>query len=868
MVFRRFLGAFVSLELVAVVLVAALLSVGATAQTGTSVVAGIVRDSSGAPIPGAIVRVVNMNTGVTVEEISSGQGTYRAAALVPGQYRVETTLDGFETTVRQFALEAGQMAAVDVTLTPARITEGIVVTARRIEEVAQEVPIPVSVVDGKLASDSGAFNVNRLKELIPTVQFYSTNPRNSAINIRGLGAPFGLTNDGIEPGVGLYIDGVFYARPAAAALDFLDVERIEVLRGPQGTLFGKNTTAGAISVTTRKPAFTPRTEFELNYGDRGFVQAKASTTGPLSRKVAGRLSFSGTQRDGTIYNVKTLEDVNDLDNLGVRGQVLFAPSDTIAITAAVDHTRQRAGGYTQVVAGVAPTMRAANRQYPQIAADLGYAAPSVNAFDRVTDIDSPLRSFQDLGGTSLTVDWKLGRGRLTSTTAWRYWDWDPSNDRDFIGLPVTTISSGTSKQRQLTQEVRYAGNVSPRFNFVAGAFVYRQGIDSDPVIKQEQGAAAARFLLAPSALAATPGLLDGYGFDQYLKYRNDSAALFGQLEWSVNDRLRVLPGLRFNYDQKDVDFDQQVYGGLQTTDPALLALKLSVLAPQAYKADVDDTNLSGQMTVAYKLATSVNTYATYATSFKSVGLNLGGVPTDALGRPVLSAATVRPEDVRHLEVGLKTEPLPGVTANVTAYDTEVKDFQAQVVNASVGVLRGYLANAEKVRVRGAEFDGSARVNRHLSFYGSAAYTDGIYVSFPDAPPPLEDTGGPQVKDISGSDLPGISKWAVSLGGEYVHPGSVVGRTGEFFGALDASYRTSFSSSASASRYLVVDGYSLLNVRAGFRWADGRVLTVWSRNLLNKDYFDLLSAQPGNSGLYVGQPGDPRTFGVTLRIAFR
>ena len=119
---------------------------------------------------------------------------------------------------------------------------------------------------------------------------------------------------------------------------------------------------------------------------------------------------------------------------------------------------------------------------------------------------------------------------------------------------------------------------------------------------------------------------------------------------------------------------------------------------------------------------------------------------------------------------MKTEPLPGVTANVTVYDTEIKDFQAQVVNAGVGVLRGYLANAEKVRVRGVEFDGSARVNDHLSFYGAAAYTDGKYVSFPDAPPPLEDTGGPQVKDISGSDLPGISKWAVSLGGEYVNPG--------------------------------------------------------------------------------------------------
>ena len=407
--------------------------------------------------------------------------------------------------------------------------------------------------------------MNRLKELVPTVQFYSSNPRNSSINIRGLGAPFGLTNDGIEPGVGLYIDGTFFARPAAATLDFLDVERVEVLRGPQGTLFGKNTTAGAVSVTTKRPRFTTESDVELNFGSLGMVQAKASVTGALSKKVAGRVSFSGTTRDGTIRNVVTGEDVNGLNNLGVRGQVLFTPSDKTAISLSIDNTRQRPTGYAQVVAGVAPTMRPANRQYPQIAADLGYAPPSFNAFDRVTDTDTPWQSNQDLGGASLTIERRYGTGTLTSITGWRYWNWDPSNDRDFIGLPVTTVSAAPSTQRQLTQEVRYAGDLSEDLNFVAGAFYFRQGLDSDPVIRQEHGAAAARFLLAPSAAAATPGLLDGYGFNQYLTYRNVSAALFGQVEWQVSDRLRLLPGLRLNYDEKFVDFDQQVYGGLQTT---------------------------------------------------------------------------------------------------------------------------------------------------------------------------------------------------------------------------------------------------------------------------------------------------------------
>ena len=135
-----------------------------------------------------------------------------------------------------------------------------------------------------------------MKELIPSVQFYSSNPRNSSVQIRGLGAPFGLTNDGLDSGVGLYIDGVYFARPASATLDFLDVDQVEVLRGPQGTLFGKNASAGAINVTTRKPSFTPGTEFELNYGNIGFVRRKRRSP-DLSRRSRSRvLSRHAAQR--------------------------------------------------------------------------------------------------------------------------------------------------------------------------------------------------------------------------------------------------------------------------------------------------------------------------------------------------------------------------------------------------------------------------------------------------------------------------------------------------------------------------------------------------------------------------------------------
>src|SRR5690554_1275178 len=192
--------------------------------------------------------------------------------------------------------------------------EEVYVTSRRRAELEQDIPIPVTVVSGKLIADTGGFNVNRIKELIPSVQLYSSNPRNTAISIRGQGTTFGLTNDGIDPGVGYYIDGVFFARPAITTIDFIDVERIEVLRGPQGTLYGKNTTAGAFNVTTSKPAFEPDARIELSTGNYDFRQLKGTITGGLSDSLAGRLSFVSTEREGTLKNVATGEDVNTLEN--------------------------------------------------------------------------------------------------------------------------------------------------------------------------------------------------------------------------------------------------------------------------------------------------------------------------------------------------------------------------------------------------------------------------------------------------------------------------------------------------------------------------------------------------------------------------
>lgn len=833
--------------------------------TASSAVAGVVRDTSGLAMPGVTVRVLRADGAAVTETVTTEAGEFRAEIARAGRYQVQVALSGFEPVVRAFVIATGEVATLDISM-EARLSEMVVVAARRMEEELQAAPMTGAVVEGEQLNDAGAFNVNRLRELVPTVQFFSSNPRNTAVSIRGLGLPFGLTNDGIDPAVGMYVDGVFYARSSAATLDLMDVDRLEVLRGPQGAGFGRNTTAGAISVVSKRPGFTREFDGEVTAGSLGFVQVKSSVNVPLGQRVATRFSFSGTSRDGLLYNTTSRSSLNEMDNLGGRGQLLYAASDRFAMVLAVDHTRQRPEGFAQVVAGVAPTLRPANRQYPEMAAYFGYTPPSFNAFDRLTDADSPHRSNHDLGGTSLTLERRFGSAKLTSITAWRYWNWDPSNDRDFLGLPITTISANPSKQRQFTQEVRYTAPITSTMTFAGGVFAFYQKIDSSG--QQEQGSAAARFLLAPTPAALTPGLLDGYG--QLADIHSDAraGALFGQLEWNLGSRLTLVPGVRVNYDRKTLDYDSQVYGGLQTTDPALIALQRSVLAPQTYSADVDDTNVTGQLTARVRLNDANHVYGTASTAVKPVGLNMNGVPADALGRPILSAATVKPERVRHVEGGLKTQPFEGAHLNLAVFNTDVHDFQANVVNASVGVLRGYLANAELVRVQGVELDGAANLGRNVSLFGAAAWTDARYETFVDAPPPLEETGGPQAKDISGQRLPGVPEWALTFGVEARHPATLFSQAGEFFAAADTSYRSEFSSSATPSLYLNVPGYGLANVRAGYRWGQGWMLSVWCRNLADRNYYELLSAQPGNSGLFVGMPGEPRTYGVTLRMAMR
>src|SRR5690606_33642119 len=330
----------------------------------------------------------------------------------------------------------------------------------------------------------------------------------------------------------------------------------------------------------------------------------------------------------------------------------------------------------------------------------------------------------------------------------------------------------------------------------------------------------------------------------------------------------------YNYDNKDVSYNREVFGGLETNDPALIALKEVVYRSQAFTNGKDETNLTYLVTLSYRASSRLNAYATYSTSYKPVGVNVSGLPVID-GEVALELGVIKPEYVKHIEAGVKTKPTGDLVLNVTLYNTDIEDYQANVQSGQLGVNRGYIANAGEVNVKGAELDLQWLPGDNLSLYGALSYTDGKYVTFVNAPLALEETGlrdneGNSIfaKDISGERLPGISKWSGSLGVELTSNHLTFWeQKGRAFLAVDSYFRTEFSSNSTPSKYLVVDGYGLFNARAGFKSDAGLSLILWGRNLANTDYFEQLLAAGGNAGQYAGVLGDPRTYGVTIKYSF-
>ncbi|OXE35619.1 MAG: TonB-dependent receptor [Phenylobacterium zucineum] len=724
----------------------------------------------------------------------------------------------------------------------------VVVTARHREENLQNIPGTVTAIGGEFLAATNTVGIGQISQMVPSVQFQTINPRNSQINIRGLGNNVGLANDGLDPGVGFYVDGVYYNRPATATFDLIDLERVETLSGPQGTLYGKNTTAGAVSVTTASPSFNFGASGELSAGNYGYVQAKASVTGPIiADRLSGRLSISSTNREGFQTNLYDGKKINNYNNLTARGQILYMPTDDFKVRVIADYSRQHMHCCSAEISGLWNPPSGVN--FPALGAKFGYT-PVVGR----VDVDAAVKANQETGGVSVEADWDLPGAVLTSISAWRYWNWSPASDLLQSRLDDFQKSQVIDRQNQFTQELRIASTGENTVDYVGGVYFFHEKLEAYATTKY--GAAAVASVIS-SALPAL--ILNGVTLSTNSDYKTESYAAFGQATWHLNPKLSLTGGLRYTSDQKKGSYNAVATGGLPLAGPlaGFAAIRSAFASTSGFHVRSNKAAWGGHLDLSYEVNPDVLTYVSYSKGNRSGGLNLNSLPSGA-------SAIVAPESIDAYEAGLKMRLFERrLTLNTSLFFEKDQDYQAQTVDPVL--LKTYLANIPEVRSKGFEVSAQGRPSESVSFYASATYDAAIYAKFPTSPCPVEHTlPVPASCNLSGVALPGVPKWAVSGGFEYHRPFSLgTGETQLYFG-MDDSYRSSVNSTATVSTYGRLPSRSLINARIGLRSEDRNWDTyVWVKNLLDKDY--LTSAQALSPGYIIGFPGDPRTWGVTVRV---
>jgi iron complex outermembrane receptor protein len=783
-----------------------------------------------------------------MREVSSGPALGRTRTRSDRTSRLRLALCGLTAMTPLLIVSTARAdeAAPDTGAVAAAISE-IVVTARHRAEDSQKVPAALAVVGGEFLEKTNTTNISQLSQYVPSIQFTFFNARNANINIRGLGNNIGLANDGLDPGVGFYVDQVYYSRPATATLDLVDIDHVEILRGPQGTLFGKDTTSGAINITTASPAFQPTGQAEVSGGNYGYVQAKASVSGPLiDDKLAGRLSVATTTREGYVTNVFDDNRVNNYRNFTVRGQLLYTPTDDFKIRVIADYANQFTHCCAQLLANIVTPANGKN--FNAIARQFGYT-PVIGT----VDVNSRFQARQETGGTSVQMDWSLPKVVFTSITAWRFWNWWPANDAD--NSPVSVFLAGQNRdyQNQLSQEFRVASAGQNNVDYVAGLYLYREQIKA--IGLTQYGSAASYYLLGPTVPAVVANNLTN---NYTSNYKTDSIALFGQAVWHITPQLNLTGGLRYTTDFKSGNFTQVTSGAAPLTRAlaALASARAALGTSTAFQLKNVNANISGLVNLSYQFTPDVLAYVNYARGYKSGGLNLAQLPPGA--NPI-----VAPESVDAVEGGVKLTLFDRrLTLNADVFWERDKNYQANIFDQNI--LKLYLSNVPEVRSQGFEADLQAQPTDNLSLYASLAYDDAIYADYPGGQCGLESTAA--ACDLSGRPLAGTPRWAVSAGGEYDYPVTLGALEAKAYVGADYSYRSSLYSHASDSIYTRLPQLTLVNARVGLK-SDRWDVFFWAKNLANDTYYNYLQPGPGNTGAIYGLLGDPRTYGATLRVKY-
>lgn len=798
----------------------------------------------------------------------------------------------------------------------------IVVTASKRESTLQETPIAVSVATAEQIENSQVRDLIDIQTLVPSLRV-SQSSLSSNVNfiIRGFGN--GSSNPGIEPSVGVFIDGVYRSRSASQIGDLPNLQRVEVLNGPQSTLFGKNASAGIISVVTQEPQFKFGGSAELSYGNYDAVVAKADITGPISDTLAFSLAGNINKRDGYIRDVVINRDLNDRNRWGVRGQLLFRPNDDLSFRLIADYDKldEVCCGAVNIVDGpLGGLVRA-----------LGGQVISNEPLSLLSTVNYAPENKIENYGISLQSDWNVGDVNVTAIGSYRRSDSFANQDSDFTSLNSIGLNINTVDINTYTAEIRAASDFDGFVNFLVGGFLFNEDIDREA--RFENGPDFVRFAnavsrgaysaveptlraLIPSIPAGTFGGV-GQGRTLDMQYENTAVSVFGQLDFDITDRLTFTVGGNYTHDKKRVianngnsdvfsgidlvqaGFNLAVFNGATPAQARILAsstatnpfLGLSGLQfnppflnfPNAVEdGRTKDSDLSYIFRLSYDASDNLSLYATYATGFKASSFNLSAdtrplaadfTPGSPFQSPPPAASPIRDAGlaVNNLTTGSRFAGPEeaevyeiGVKGSWDGFSFNLALFDQTLEGFQTNVFTGtgfILGNAEKQSVRGFELDSTIAPIPELVFTAGVSYLDSKFDSFTGGNA-LSPTFAVVPTDLSGQRPAGIPEWSVSVGGTYTH-GFDNGNKLKFHADYLMESNVQISLGAPRFRRAVES----LNGSVTFGLENGLEFALWGRNLTDAAYNTSIFPSTGLPGSLSGYRNQPRTYGGSVRFKF-
>ena len=826
-------------------------------------------------------------------------------------------------TTSKFALRAVLLLGVaapfaaPVLAQEAADDEIIIVTASKQAKTLQDTPISVSVTGKQAIETAQIRDALDLQTLVPSLRVSQLqSSANTNFIIRGFGN--GANNAGIEPSVGVFIDGVYRSRSAAQIGDLPSLERIEVLRGPQSTLFGKNASAGIISVVTSEPKFEFGGQAELSYGNYNAVVARAEITGPISETIAFSLAGNYNRRDGYVENVTLNRDENERNRGGVRAQLLFKPSEDFKLRLIADYDRidEVCCSVVNIVDG--PTGNAVRAVGGRIISNQPLALQSATNFASTNKIDN--------FGVSAQADAKSEQFDFTFIGAYRGVRLNTNADSDFTSADIIGRNSGRNAIDTYTAEARVASKFDGPINFLVGAFYFHENIDAQAALTFGRDfrnyasalSGGAYTNLEPTLRALLPGTpagpFGGQGqgrFEDY-DYQNRAISVFGTADWNIFERLTLTVGGNFTRDTKRVatnNSSTDVFSGLDLIRagvnagvPATLAanpaanpfLGLRALQflppflnfPNAVEdGRTRDNNFSYTVRLAWKASDNLNLYATHATGFKASSFNLSAdsrpfasqfIPGSTAQSPAPAASPIRtalganlpvnlttgsrfanPEYATVIELGIKGQ-WEGFAANLAVFRQILTGFQSNVFSGTGFIL----ANADKQSANGIELDTSFSPSKDLRVTANFTYLDSKFDRFPGGAALINGSFSTVPVDLSGQRNAGTPEFAVSLGTDYT---AHLSDSAKLLFHVDFQHEspTQIAQGTVPLRRAVNNLNSSITLNLNQKLD----LTIWGRNITDEAWITTIFPGVAQAGTLSGYRNQPRTFGGLVRYRF-